>query len=292
MREDLLQAYLEELKREGKSENTLDAYRRDLVRLLAYLEEEALELEEFNEVEVSNFISYLLDQEMSRSTISRHLVSVRNFYKYLRKKNRIVEAPILFFELPEIKRNLPEALSVEEVERLLQAPDLSQLKGKRDKAILELLYGAGLKASELLDLTVRDVDLSRGYVSIRGKKNKERLIPIGSFAVASLREYLESRKDLVLGSSVLFPSQRGEKMTRQGLWKIFKDYAQSSGLDGKINLNSLRHSYAVHLLAGGADLTTLSTLLGHNDIKATAVYLKLVKNRKLKEVYDEAHPRA
>lgn len=292
MREDLLQAYLEELKREGKSENTLDAYRRDLVRLLSYLEEEALELEEFNEVEVSNFISYLLDQEMSRSTISRHLVSVRNFYKYLRKKNRIVEAPILFFELPEIKRNLPEALSVEEVERLLQAPDLSQLKGKRDKAILELLYGAGLKASELLDLTVRDVDLSRGYVSIRGKKNKERLIPIGSFAVASLREYLESRKDLVLGSSVLFPSQRGEKMTRQGLWKIFKDYAQSSGLDGKINLNSLRHSYAVHLLAGGADLTTLSTLLGHNDIKATAVYLKLVKNRKLKEVYDEAHPRA
>ncbi len=287
-----LKDYLEELKRLDKSVNTIDAYRRDLIHLLAFLKEEDLEYDDFNEIEVSNFISYLLDFNMSRATISRHLVSIRNFYKYLRKKDKVREAPILYFELPEIKRNLPEPLSIEEVEMLIDAPDTEKQKGKRDKAILELLYATGLKATELLELTIRDVDLSRGYISVKGKKNKERLIPMGSFAVASIREYLSSRKEPVIGSSVLFPSQRGEKMTRQGLWKILKEYAKECGLDSSININTLRHSYAVHMLSGGADLTTLSLLLGHNDIKATAVYLKMVKSKKFKEVYEDAHPRA
>ncbi len=290
--DDFLKDYLEELKRLDKSPNTIDAYRRDITHLISFLQDEGLDYEDFNEIEVSNFIGYLLDFNMSRATISRHLVSIRNFYKYLRKKNKVREAPILYFELPEIKRNLPEPLSIEEVEMLIDTPDVKTRKGKRDRAILELLYATGLKATELLDLTYRDVDLSRGFISIKGKKNRERLIPIGSFAVSSLREYLASRKDTVIGSSVLFPSQRGEKMTRQGLWKILKEYAQACGLDKSININSLRHSYAVHMLAGGADLTTLSLLLGHNDIKATAVYLKLVKNKKFKQVYDDAHPRA
>ena len=290
--ENYLQDYLDELKRQDKSENTLDAYRRDIVHLLAFLEEEGLALEEFNEIEVSNFIGYLLDLNMSRVTISRHLVSIRNFYKYLRKKNKVTEAPLLFFELPEIKRNLPEILSVEQVEMLIDTPDIETNKGKRDKAILELLYAAGLKATELIELKIRDVDLSRGYDSIKGKKNKERLIPIGSFAISSIREYLTSRKDIVIGSSILFPSQRGDEMTRQGLWKILKEYAQACDLDKSVNINTLRHSYAVHLLNGGADITSVSLLLGHNDIKATSVYLKLVKNRKLKEVYEYAHPRA
>ncbi|MGB4589324.1 MAG: tyrosine-type recombinase/integrase [Clostridiaceae bacterium] len=290
--ENYLKDYLDELKRLDKSENTLDAYRRDIIHLLAFLEEEGLALEEFNEIEVSNFISYLLDLNMSRVTISRHLVSIRNFYKYLRKKNKVTEAPILYFELPEIKRNLPEVLSVEQVEMLIDTPDIETGKGKRDKAILELLYAAGLKATELIELRLRDVDLSRGYVSIKGKKNKERLIPIGSFAISSIREYLTSRKEIVIGSSILFPSQRGDEMTRQGLWKILKEYAQACDLDKSVNINTLRHSYAVHLLNGGADITSVSLLLGHNDIKATSIYLKLVKNRKLKEVYEYAHPRA
>lgn len=290
--DNFLNDYLDELKRLDKSENTIDAYRRDIIHLLGFLKDEGLLLEEFNEIEVSNFIGYLLDLNMSRATISRHLVSIRNFYKYLRKKNKVTEAPILFFELPEIKRNLPEALSLEQVEMLIGAPDKDTAKGKRDNAILELLYAAGLKATELLSLKVRDVDLSRGYVSIKGKKNKERLIPIGSFAVNSIRDYLSSRKDIVIGSSVLFPSQRGEEMTRQGLWKILKEYARECDLDKSVNINTLRHSYAVHMLNGGADLTTVSLLLGHNDIKATSIYLKLVKNKKFKEVYEDAHPRA
>src|SRR5690554_1243936 len=206
-----LRDYLEELKRLDKSPNTIDAYQRDLIHLLSFLKEEGLAYEDFNEIEVSNFIGYLLDFNMSRATISRHLVSIRNFYKYLRKKDKVREAPILYFELPEIKRNLPEPLSVEEVEMLLDAPDTDKPKGKRDRAILEVLYATGLKATELLELTLRDVDLSRGYISVKGKKNKERLIPMGSFAVSSIREYLASRKEPVIGSSVLFPSQRGEK---------------------------------------------------------------------------------
>lgn len=283
--------FLEELKSKGKSPNTIDAYGRDLKHLTDFLAEEGIDLEEFNEIEVSNFINHLLDLGMSRTTISRHLVSVRNFYKFLRRKNKVLEAPILYFELPEIKRSLPVSLTIEQVEELLALPDISTAKGKRDRAILEILYGAGLKASELIELNYRDVDLSRGYVSIKGRKNKERHIPIGSYSVGTLKEYLTTRENIV-GASILFPSMRGDRMTRQGLWKILKDYADEAGIDENININTLRHSYAVHMLSGGADLTTLSLLLGHNDIKATSIYLKLVKNRKFKDVYEEAHPRA
>lgn len=292
MKKDFLSEYILELRSKDKSENTIDAYRRDLVRLISFLEEEELDFEDFNEIEVSNFIGYLLDRNMSRATIARHLVSTRNFYKYLRRKNKVREAPILYFELPEIKRNLPEYLSVEEVEELLSAPDLSTLKGKRDKAILEVLYATGIKASELIELCYRDLDMVRGNLIIQGKKNKDRLVPLGSFAMESIELYLGARVDPVVGASVLFPSHRGEKMTRQGLWKILKEYAKLAGLSESITLNTLRHSYAVHMLSGGADLTTLSSLLGHNDIKATAIYLKLVKNKKIREVYEDAHPRA
>lgn len=146
MKQNYLSEYIDELRTKEKSENTVDAYRRDLIHLLSFLEEEELSFEDFNEIEVSNFIGYLLDLNMSRATIARHLVSIRNFYKYLRKKNKVREAPILYFELPEIKRNLPEPLSVEEVEVILSAPDISTMKGKRDKAILEVLYATDRKS--------------------------------------------------------------------------------------------------------------------------------------------------
>lgn len=289
--EKYIKEYLEELRLDGKTPNTMDAYRRDLVHFTGFLKEEGLELEDFDEIEVSHFIGYLLDLNMKRATISRHLVSIRNFYKYLRKKNRIAEAPVLYFDLPEIKRALPEVLTVEEVEELINTPDPLTRKGRRDRAILELLYAAGLKATELLDLNVRDVDLSKGYVHVQGKKNRERQVPIGHFAVRSIKEYLSERED-PKGGDVLFPSLRGERMSRQGLWKILKETADRCGIQENINLNTLRHSYAVHMLSGGADITTVSLLLGHNDIKATSVYLKLVKSRKFKEVYEDAHPRA
>ena len=287
-----LQEYLTALEIDGRAQNTLDAYGRDLKRLKTFLEEEKLSLEEFDDIEASRFISYLLDLNMSRSTISRHLVSIRNFYKYLWKKNKIKEAPILYFDLPLMKRNLPEFLTKEEVEKLLLAPDISTHKGKRDQAILELMYAAGLKATELTELTLKDVDMSRGNLSVKSLKTQSRLVPIGKFAIEALRDYLNDRDDILIGTSILFPSQRGEKMSRQGLWKILKTYAHVVGEEKNITLNTLRHPYAVHMLEGGADLKAVSNLLGHQDLKATAIYTELIQTKKHKEIYDEAHPRA
>lgn len=287
-----LKEYLEALDLDGRTENTIDAYGRDLKHLKNFLDEEGLTLEDFDDIEATRFISYLLDLNMSRSTISRHLVSIRNFYKFLWKKNRIKEAPILYFDLPLMKRNLPEFLTKEEVERLLLAPDATTHKGKRDLAILEMMYAAGLKATELTELTLKDVDLSRGNLSVKALKNQSRLVPIGRFAIDSLQQYLDDRDDLLIGTSILFPSQRGGKMTRQGLWKILKTYAQVVGKEKNITLNTLRHTYAVHMLEGGADLKAVSTLLGHQDLKATAIYTELIQTKKHKEIYDEAHPRA
>ncbi len=284
--------YLKALEQEGRAENTLEAYGRDLRHLRSFLEEEGLTLEDFDEIEASRFISYLLDKNMSRSTISRHLVSIRNFYKFLWKKNIIREAPILYFDLPLMKRNLPEFLTVEEVEVLLNTPDMNTPKGKRDRAILEMMYAAGLKATELTELTLKDVDISRGNLSVRSLKNHSRLVPIGKYAIDTLESYLKDREDVLIGTSILFPSQRGGKMSRQGLWKILKTYAKVMGLTKNITLNTLRHTYAVHMLEGGADLPVVSSLLGHQDLKATAIYMELIQTKKYKDVYDEAHPRA
>ncbi len=288
----LLAEYLTELKRLGRAENTLDAYERDLRHFIEFLIKENLEFNEFDEIEVSNFIDYLLDFNMSRRTISRHLVSIRNFYKFLRKKNMVEEAPILFFELPEIKRNLPDTLSLREIEIFLDMPDLSTLKGLRDRAILEVLYGAGLKATELINLKVRDADLTRGYIRVKERNGSEREVPIGNYAIESIENYLSKREDNISPASALFPSSRNEAMSRQGLWKILKGYEEMSNIDQNININTLRHSYAVHMLEGGADLNTVSNLMGHKDVNSTAVYLKLVKNKKIKEVYKNSHPRA
>lgn len=287
-----LKEYLRELKRLGRAENTLDAYERDLKHFIEFLIKEDLEFNEFDEIEVSSFIDYLLDFNMSRRTISRHLVSIRNFYKFLRKKNMVEEAPILFFELPEIKKNLPEILTFREIEDLLNLPDISTLKGLRDKGIIEVLYGAGLKATELINLKVRDADLTRGYIRVKERGGNEREVPIGDYAIESIQTYLSEREDELNQSSVLFPSSRNETMTRQGLWKILKGYEEMLDIDESININTLRHTYAVHMLEGGADLNTVSSLMGHKDVKSTAIYLQLVKNKKEKEVYNKAHPRA
>ncbi|NLC65771.1 MAG: tyrosine-type recombinase/integrase [Clostridium sp.] len=204
----------------------------------------------------------------------------------------VEEAPILFFELPEIKRNLPDTLSLREIEIFLDMPDLSTLKGLRDRAILEVLYGAGLKATELINLKVRDADLTRGYIRVKERNGSEREVPIGNYAIESIENYLSKREDNISPASALFPSSRNEAMSRQGLWKILKGYEEMSNIDQNININTLRHSYAVHMLEGGADLNTVSNLMGHKDVNSTAVYLKLVKNKKIKEVYKNSHPRA
>lgn len=293
MMNDKITSYLSNLNDQGKSKNTIDAYRRDLKKFSDFMEEESLPLDKFEELQIVSYTEYLMETGISKSSIIRNLVTLRNLYKFLRRQGFVLEAPILYYELPHLDRDLPEVLTLDEIKSLLDAPDLATNKGKRDKAILELLYATGLKVSELISLKVEDVYLDRFYLICRGAKGKERVIPIGSAAVEALRRYLEVRDRMALESSdILFTSNHGESITRQGVWKLLKNYIEDVGIEKDVNLNTLRHSFAVHLLDNGAEVKAVQEMLGHTDINATMKYEELKKNNKLMEIYRQSHPRA
>lgn len=291
--DDRINFYLNNLTSQGKSKNTIDAYRRDLQKFEIFLTEEKLSLDQFEELQIVSYTEYLMDSGISKSSIIRNLVTLRNFYKFLRRQGFVLEAPILYYELPHLDRDLPEILTVEEMKLILEAPDLKTNKGKRDRAILELLYASGLKVSELIHLNLMDVNLEKRYIVCTGSKGKERLIPIGSKAVESLRSYLDIRDQMASeSSSFLFTSNQGDSITRQGVWKLLKNYKDQVGITKEVNLNTLRHSFAVHLLDNGADMKAVQEMLGHTDINATLRYEELKKKNKLMEIYKSTHPRA
>lgn len=290
---DQINIYLSSLTDQNKSKNTIDAYRRDLKKFEVFMQEEKLDLEQFEELQIVSYTEYLMDSGISKSSIIRNLVTLRNFYKFLRRQGFVLEAPILYYELPHLDRDLPEILTVEEIRKILEAPDLGSNKGKRDRAILELLYASGLKVSELIHLNVRDVNLEKRYIVCTGSKGKERLIPMGSKAAESLRTYLTIRDKMANESSeFLFTSNQGDSITRQGVWKLLKNYKEQAGIKKDVNLNTLRHSFAVHLLDNGADMKAVQEMLGHTDINATLRYEELKKKNKLMEIYVSSHPRA
>ncbi len=285
--------YLSSLADQGKSKNTIDAYRRDLKKFEIFMKEENLTLAQFEELQIVAYTEYLMDSGISKASIIRSLVTLRNFYKFLRRQGYVLEAPILYYELPHLDRDLPEILTVEEIRQILEAPDLESNKGKRDRAILELLYASGLKVTELIHLNVRDVNLEKRYLICKGSKGRERLIPMGSKAILSLRDYLAIRDQMASESSpFLFTSNQGDSITRQGVWKMLKNYKDQVGITKEVNLNTLRHSFAVHLLDNGADMKAVQEMLGHTDINATLRYEELKKKTKLMEIYDSSHPRA
>lgn len=285
--------YLNNLASQNKSKNTIDAYRRDLQKFEAFMKEEQLSLEEFEELQIVSYTEYLMETGISKSSIIRNLVTLRNFYKFLRRQGFVLEAPILYYELPHLDRNLPEILTVEEMKKILEAPDPKTNKGKRDRSILELLYASGLKVTELINLKVPDVNLDKQYIVCQGSKGRERLIPMGTKAVESLRAFLAIRDQMAKeGSSYLFTSNQGESITRQGVWKLLKTYTDQAGITKDVNLNTLRHSFAVHLLDNGADMKAVQEMLGHTDINATLRYEELKKKNRLMEVYNHSHPRA
>lgn len=291
--DDKIKSYLTNLNDQGKSKNTIDAYRRDLKKFTEFMEEEKLPLDKFEELQIVSYTEYLMETGISKSSIIRNLVTLRNLYKFLRRQGFVLEAPILYYELPHLDRDLPEVLTQEEIKALLEAPDINTNKGKRDKAILEILYATGLKVSELISLKVDDVYLERSYLICRGARGKERVIPIGSPAVNALRDYLEIRDRMALESSdILFTSNHGESITRQGVWKLLKNYIEQIGITKDVNLNTLRHSFAVHLLDNGAEVKAVQEMLGHTDINATMKYEELKKKSKLMEIYKNSHPRA
>ncbi len=276
------------------SKNSLNAYKRDVENFLIYLDNKYnCKLNEINKTHIISYILQLKGQGRSTSTISRNLASIRSFCRYLILKGLLSSDPTVSIDSPKIQKKVPDYLSLEEVELLLRQPNQS-IKGIRDKAILEVLYATGIRVSELVDLTLDDANLKMGFLTCNGEHGQARIIPLGRISRQALSEYMnESRNKLVSSNNekALFVNYNGDKLSRQGLWKIIKAYKEKAKINKIITPQILRHSFAVHLVQNGADLKSVQELLGHSDIATTQIYSQIIKNR-IKEVYDKAHPRA
>lgn len=292
----LLNDFFEYLEKERKmSKNTLDAYRRDVLEFSSFEESRDVpDLRQTPGTEVVAFLLKLKNDGKSAATVNRKLASVRALYNYLQAKGEIKTNPTYNIKMPRIERKTIEYLTLEEVDRLLSTPDDS-LIGIRDQAILELLYATGIRVTELIEANVEDLNLRMGFITCAGEQSKARIIPIGRPARAALESYIYDARDAIIKEKKeeksLFVNYYGERLTRQGLWKILKEYGKRAALDHKLTPNVLRNSFAVHMIQNGADLKSLQELLGHEDISATQIYLSVTKNR-IKDVYDKTHPRA
>ena len=293
--EDLVLKFLTFLEKDKRlSLNTLQSYRRDIEQYITYLNEMKIHnIANTNKTTVIAYLLHLQKKGRATSTISRNLASIRSFYQYLTKSGVINSDPTEDLESPKVEKKLPQILSTKEVELLLEQPKCDDLKGYRDKAMLELLYATGIRVSELICLNVSDVNLEMGFIRCN-KGNKERMTPIGSLSIQALNEYLTKSRNLLIQRSdekALFVNVNGKRLTRQGFWKIIKQYKNQAKINKDITPHTLRHSFAAHLLENGADLKSIQEMLGHSDISSTQVYAQIAKNR-IKEVYKKTHPRA
>ncbi|MCL6631252.1 MAG: site-specific tyrosine recombinase XerD [Alicyclobacillus herbarius] len=279
----------------GLSKNTLESYRRDLATFLAYIEDEYhISVEAITQQHILAYLARLRQQGRANSTISRNLASIRSFFHYLLTIEALTVDPTAHIDTPKIEKRLPKVLSEDEVERLLATPNLQTAAGLRDRAMLELLYATGIRVSELVSLNVEDLNLAAGFVRCTGKGDKERVIPVGEIAVQVLSLYLQQSRPTLLRENVdsaLFLNHLGERMSRQGFWKLLKKYAKIAGIVKDITPHTLRHSFATHLLERGADLRAVQEMLGHADISTTQIYTHVTRGR-LRELYASSHPRA
>jgi len=290
-------AYLEFER--GLSRNTLEAYRADLLQYGAYLREHSYDALSVGHAELAGFLTALARGSAERppvaaATLQRKAACLRSFYRHLRREGTIEHDPTAELRGPRKTQKLPEVLSRDEVNRLLSAPQGNSPTALRDRALLEVLYACGLRASEAIGLALEDVDLEEEFLRARGKGSKERLVPIGREAIAALRAYLARARPVLVGLGSerhVFVNRRGGSLSRQGLYKIVQGYAGSVGLRERMSPHTLRHTFATHLLAGGCDLRTLQEMLGHADIATTQLYTHLSTER-LRDVYFGAHPRA
>jgi integrase/recombinase XerD len=289
-------SYLE-LER-GLSRNTLNAYRTDLLQYGEYLSVHDRDALQARPADVADFLAELATGEgrpaCSASTIHRKAACLRSFYKHLRRDELIGDDPTAALSAPRRSKKLPKVLNYAEVQKLLAAPRGSEPTTLRDRALLEVMYACGLRASETIGLELADIDTTEGFLRARGKGSKERLVPLGRQAIAAIAAYLRGGRPKLVGErheAKLFVNFRGGPLTRQGLYKIVQRHARDAGLSGKMSPHTLRHSFATHLLAGGCDLRAVQEMLGHADISTTQMYTHLSGDR-LKEVYFQAHPRA
>lgn len=252
-----------------------------------------LDAAKVNRTNVMAYVYELQKQHKAGATVSRNIASIRSFFQFLQRKGVVTENPAADLELPKVEKKVPEILSLEKVELLLEQPGGDEDKEIRDKAMLELLYATGIRVTELISLKVEDINLPLEYIHC-GSDAKGRIIPIGAQAKLSLRRYMEKVREHMVSKpeeDVLFVNCNGKPMTRQGFWKIIKSYAKKAGIEEEITPHMLRHSFAAHLIENGADLRSVQEMLGHSDISTTQIYTKLT-NQKLKNVYAKTHPRA
>jgi integrase/recombinase XerD len=277
----------------GLSANTIQAYRRDVGKFAEFAGKRGLALKDIERSHIVEFLASLYKRGLDSRSVARHLVTIRNFFRFALIEGYIVDDPAATVESPKFRQSLPEFLSLEEVNLLLRQPDRTSVVGLRDQAAIELLYSCGLRVSELCSLRVADLQMEEGCLRCIGKGNKERLVPVGREALKVVREYLgKSRPELLRGASspYLFLNQKGRRLDRVAFWKILGEYGRKAGLRKVLSPHMLRHSFATHLLDRGADLRSVQMMLGHSDISTTQIYTHVVEER-LKQVYKSHHPR-
>jgi integrase/recombinase XerD len=280
---------------DGLSKNTLESYRRDLKKFALWLEQQRnMQLFQASHADIQGFLAHLVMEQKARATsTSRAISSLKRFYQYLLRQNKISVDPTLQIATPKLPRSLPKSLSEQDVEQLLNAPDINTALGLRDRTMLEVLYASGLRVSELVGLSVAQVSQDMGVVRVMGKGSKERLVPLGEEALDWLRKYLADARPALLNGQVskaMFVTARGEGMTRQMFWYLIKRHARHGGLIKPISPHTLRHAFATHLLNHGADLRVVQLLLGHADISTTQIYTHVARER-LKQLHAVHHPR-
>ncbi len=292
--EKQIKSFLEFLENEKKlSDNTLQSYRRDIVQFEEYVEKNRINFLKFTQEDTKAYLKYLQEAGKKTSTISRNLASLRSFYQFLIRIKKIKNDPTDDIQSPKVEKRVPSVLTSQEVELLLDQPKDVDLKGTRDKAMLEFAYATGMRVTEIISLNLEDVNLDEGFVICK-QGSKQRNIPLGSLSLKALKEYIDEARPILIKDEkekALFVNVNGRRLTRQGFWKIVKYYKEQAHITKDITPHVLRHSFATHLLQNGADLKAIQTMLGHSDISSTQVYMQF-QDPGIKDVYQKAHPRA
>jgi integrase/recombinase XerD len=292
--EKQIKLFLEFLENDKKlSLNTLQSYKRDILQYQEYIEKNGLNYLKISNVDIDEYFKYLKDMNKKTSTISRNLATIRSFYQFLLRTKKIKKDPTIGVQSPKVEKKVPSILTSKEVELLLEQPKSIDLKGIRDKAMLEFAYATGMRVTEIISLDLSDVNLEQSYV-VCNSGFKKRNIPLGSISLKALKDYIEKARPILIKDesvTALFVNINGKRLTRQGFWKIIKYYKEQAHITKDITPHVLRHSFATHLLQNGADLKAIQTMLGHSDISSTQVYMQF-QNENLKDIYKKAHPRA
>lgn len=289
----VIKDYINYLRVEKKlSKNTLEAYNRDIKQFSEFLHtKDITDIYEINRTIIISYLLHLSKIGRATSTVLRNLASIRALCQYMLNNGYIDKDPTISLDVPRNKKKLPDVLTQEEVEQLIESPDDSTAMGSRDKAMLEVLYATGIRVTELVSLDIEDVNLDFDFIKCGKSDGSERVIPLGSLAKKAIKGYIKDYREPKSGETALFLNYNGSRLTRQGFWKIIKKYVAKSNIDKRITPHTLRHSFATHLINNGADLKSVQEMMGHADISTTQVYVELSK-KKINDVYKKAHPRA